>query len=314
MTLAELKYILAVAREGHFGRAANACFVSQPTLSVAVRKLEEELGVSLFERGTHEVRITPIGAQIIAQAQKVIEEASAIKTLAEGGRQQLKGVLRLGAIYTVGPYLFPHLIPKLHQLAPDMPLEIQEDFTGNFRNKLRQGEIDVVLLSLPFTETGILTRPLYDEAFVVLMPSNHRLTEVQAIDNNILLNEQLLLLGEGHCFRNQVLQACPNCLDPEQGRTTFTTVSGSSLETIRHMVASGMGCTVLPATAADAGLYANGILTSRPFKGPAPKRTIALAWRSSFPRPQVIDVLVKAIHACNLQHVAYSDENKRAKS
>lgn len=307
MTLAELKYILAVAREGHFGRAASACFVSQPTLSVAVRKLEEELGVTLFERGTHDVRITPIGAQIIAQAQKVMEEVNAIKDLAEGGRQQLKGVLRLGAIYTIGPYLFPYLIPQLQQLAPEMPLEIKEDFTGNFRNKLRQGEVDVVILSLPFTETGILTLPLYDEPFVVLMPAHHPLSKDTIIDPDKLAKERLLLLGEGHCFRDQVLQACPNCLNPETdaGNLAPTTVAGSSLETIRHMIASGMGCTVIPATAASASLYPSNILVTRHFKPPVPKRTIALAWRSSFPRPQVIDVLVNAIKSCQLAEVKY---------
>lgn len=300
MTLAELKYILAVAQEKHFGRAASVCFVSQPTLSVAVRKLEEELGVVLFERGAHDVRITAIGEQIIAQAQKVLEEASMIKDLAQGGKQQLKGVLRLGAIYTIGPYLFPHLIPQLQQLAPEMRLEIQEDFTGNFRSKLRQGEVDVAILSLPFTETGIVTLPLYDEPFVVLMPAAHPLQEAAAVTAQQLAKERLLLLGEGHCFREQVLRACPDCLTGEANPISSATVAGSSLETIRHMVASGLGCTVLPITAASTDIYAKNILAVKPFVSPTPKRRIALAWRSSFPRPQVIDVLAAAVNACEL--------------
>lgn len=307
MTLAELKYILAVAREQHFGRAASACFVSQPTLSVAVRKLEEELGVILFERGTHDVRITPVGQQIVTQAQKVLEEAGAIKNIAEGGRQQLHGVLRLGAIYTIGPYLFPRLIPQLQTLAPDMPLVVQEDFTDNFRQKLRQGEVDVVILSLPFNETGILTLSLYDEPFVLLMPANHALSQQEVINREALTKEQVLILGEGHCFRDQVLQACPHCLQAPtaEGLPSLATMAGSSLETIRHMVASGIGCTILPITATNAGLYTEGILTTRPFQKPCPQRRIALAWRSSFPRPQVIDVLVKAIHTCQLRDVLY---------
>ena len=170
MTLTELRYITAVARERHFGRAAAACFVSQPTLSVAVRKLEDELGVRLFERNAAEVTVTPAGEPIIAQALRVLEEVEVIRQLAEQGKDQLVGALRLGAIPTIGPYLFPDLIPNLHELAPDMPLFVEEDVTDVLTDKLKQGQLDVIVISSPYEEPGVVTLPLYEEPFVVLLP------------------------------------------------------------------------------------------------------------------------------------------------
>jgi LysR family hydrogen peroxide-inducible transcriptional activator len=299
MTLTELRYIIAVAQEKHFGRAADACFVSQPTLSVAVKKLEDELGCALFERCNNEIKITPFGEQIIAQAQKVMAEATVLKDMAAISKDQLTGVLRLGAIYTIGPYLFPTLIPQLKKLAPKMPIAIQEDFTENFRSKLRQGEVDVVILSLPFTEPGIVTLPLYNEPFVVLLPSTHPWQKQKTIDPNALAEENMLLLGQGHCLRDQILSVCYHC------RNTITDQHyiGSSLETLRYMVASGLGVTVLPITAAQSKNTKKEPLTYRNFSKPQPKRQIVLAWRKTFPRPKVIDVLRKAVLACKLEGI-----------
>ncbi len=293
MTLQELKYAVALATERHFGRAAKACFVSQPTLSIAIKKFEKELGIALFERDQQDVRVTETGERVIAQAKRVLDEVCSIKHLAQTGLNQLSGVLKLGAIYTIAPYMFPMLIPKLKKAAPDMPLEIQENYTEEFRPRLRSGEVDVVMLATPFNEPGIFTQTLYEESFVVLMPSDHPLAALKEVTEKQLMSETILLLGNGHCFRDNVLKACPKCFSPKNSK--LTTIEGSSLETIRLMVASGMGITILPVTAAKSSPHMNKVLTTRPLVGKAPSRTIALAWRSSFPRPKVIDVLRKAI-------------------
>ncbi|RDH42110.1 hydrogen peroxide-inducible genes activator [Zooshikella ganghwensis] len=300
MTLTELRYIVTLAQEQHFGRAAERCFVSQPTLSVGVKKLEDELGIAIFERTKNAVRVTPIGERIVEQAQKVLEEAATIKEISTAGKDQLTTPLRIGAIYTVGPYLFPHLIPQLHELTPSMPLYIEENFTAVLRQKLRKGELDVIIIALPFTEPDVVTLSLFDEPFTVLLPAEHALTKQQEISRDQLAENKLLLLGEGHCFRDQILEACPALTQKRVNHTEGlqTDIEASSLETIRHMVASGMGITVLPLSAADNSHYADGILTTRSFTSPAPFRTIALAWRVSFPRPKAIDVLSQAIRQC----------------
>src|SRR3954471_8935541 len=192
MTLTELRYIVALARERHFGRAAEKCFVSQPTLSVAIKKLEEELGVTLFERHTAEVTVTPLGARIVAQAQRVLEETAAIKHIAAQGKDQLATPLRVGAIYTVGPYLLPQLIPAIHKRAPQMPLLLQENFTVKLAELLRNGELDVAILSLPFAETGIVRRAIYDEPFRVVMPADHAWKDKAKISADKLCEETLL--------------------------------------------------------------------------------------------------------------------------
>ncbi|HZJ95155.1 MAG TPA: LysR substrate-binding domain-containing protein [Thiopseudomonas sp.] len=298
MTLTELRYIIALAQTRHFGRAAEQCHVSQPTLSVGVKNLEEDLGVLIFERSKSAVRVTPVGEAIVAQAQRVIEQAQSIRDLAQAGQNQLAAPLRVGAIYTVGPYLFPQMIPLLHRSAPEMPLYIEENFTHVLREKLRKGELDVIIIALPYQDTDVLTKAAYKEPFCVLLPADHPWTEKDHIDNDQLNDKSLLLLGEGHCFRDQVLEACPVMLpgDPEQ---RYTTVEASSLETIRHMVASGLGISVLPLSAVDNHRYAEGVIEVRPFTEPAPTRTVAIAWRATFPRPKAIDVLLDAIRQCD---------------
>lgn len=295
MTLTELKYIVTLAQERHFGHAAERCFVSQPTLSVAVKKLEEELGVPLFERSKSAVQLTPIGEKVVQQARKVLEQASAIKEMAQQGKDQLTSPLRVGAIYTIGPYLFPHLVPALQKLAPQMPLYIEENFTANLRRRLRAGDLDAIIIALPFTETDVLTRTLYDEPFEVLLPQGHPWSDRPRIPIGDLTSERLLMLGEGHCFRDQVIEACP-ALEASMKNPEQTLVAeGGSLETIRHMVASGLGITVLPHSAIGTSQYAPDVLITRPFEDPVPFRSVALAWRTSFPRPKAIEALVQAV-------------------
>jgi len=305
VTLTELRYIVAVARERHFGRAAEACFVSQPTLSVAVKKLEEELGVTLFERGPGEVSVTPPGQKIVEQAQRVLEEAARVREIAAAGRDPLVGPLRLGAIYTIGPYLLPKLVPIMRRTAPSMPLHIQENFTHRLSESLKSGEVDVILIALPFDEPGIATRAVYDEPFLVAVPKGHEWEERKRISADELTRESLLLLGEGHCFRDQVLDIC-NVVRAKERSSLAKTVEGGSLETIRQMVASGVGVTVLPSTSIGAG-GTGDLIRILPFSRPAPTRRVGLAWRRSFPRPEAIEALRKGILACNLSQVTKLD-------
>lgn len=304
MTLTELRYVVTLARERHFGRAAERCHVSQPTLSVAVKKLEDELGIPLFERSKNSIRVTETGKRIIEQSQRVLDQVGVIRDMAQDGKNQLNAPLKVGAIYTIGPYLFPHLLPELRRGAPDMPLYIEENYTATLRQKLRQSELDAIIIALPFEEPEVVTLPLYDEPFVVLLPGDHPLTRRESLTAEELAQEQLLLLGPGHCFRDQVLESCPPLVDavtrnPNAQAPSLVT-EGSSLETIRHMVASGLGITVLPLSAATAMQYDESILAVRPFAAPVPFRTVALAWRVTFPRPKAIDVLSLAASQCRV--------------
>ena len=269
-----------------------------------MRKLEDELGVLLFERHAGEVSVTPTGEKIVEQALRVLEESEVIRQLAAAGKDPLVGPLRIGAIHTVGPYLFPDLIPVLHELAPEMPLFLEENYTAVLTEKLKQGQLDVIVISPPFDEPGVLTLPLYEEPFIVLLPSAHPLAAQDVISHRQLADDTLLLLGSGNCFRDQVIKACPDCVATEGSQGGLqSTVEGSSLETIRYMVATGMGVTVLPCTAAGADRYSQRLLSIRRFEDPVPSRQVALAWRKSFPRPQVIDVLKQAVAACQLSCV-----------
>ncbi|WP_020207591.1 hydrogen peroxide-inducible genes activator [Gilvimarinus chinensis] len=297
MTLTELRYIVTLAQEQHFGRAAERCFVSQPTLSIAVKKLEEELGVALFERSKSRVSATPLGEKIVAQANLVLEQTSAIKDIANEGKDQLSSPLAVGAIFTIGPYLLPYFIPELQKEASAMPLYVEEGYTGTLRTKLRKGELDVIIVALPFTEADVVTQPLYEEPFVVLLRKDHPLAANETVDPRALDDEEVLLLGEGHCFRDQVLETCPNLqpsLEAGKGKVR-TAAEGSSLETLRHMVASGLGITILPVSAASTAGYSEDVLVTRPFSGQGPQRTVALAWRASFPRFKAVDALRSAI-------------------
>lgn len=302
MTLTELRYLLALAEEKHFGRAADRCHVSQPTLSVSIRKLEQRLSVQIFERGRSHVMVTPIGEKLVAQAKNVMEQADRLEMLARNTGDELTGPLKVGAIFTVAPYLFPALIPQLRRLSPGMTLDIEESYTGTLRERLRSGQIDIAIVALPFTESDVLTKPLYTEPFEVLLPSDHPLASQSSVTAEDLSTTDLLLLGEGHCFRDQILDACPSVArssrDPS-GKVR-TLADGSSLETIRHMVASGLGVTILPRSAVVNAPYSKDWLTVLPFASDPPQRTVAMAWRASFPRPRAIDALEQAIKACQL--------------
>ncbi len=290
MTLNELRYMVALSKTGHFGRAAEQCHVSQPTLSVAIKKLEDELGVILFERSRTRVWPTPIGQRIIDRAVCALDETAAISDIAQQAKEPCSEPLKLGAIYTIGPYLFPHLVPQLKQKMPELQLYIEENFTAVLRQKLRSGELDAIIISLPFSEPDVATQELYDEPLVAVLPINHPLAGAANISPAQLQQENLLLMAAGHCFRDQVSELIP--------QVTSTTV-GSSLETLKYMVASGLGVTILPWSASNSG-NASG-LQSLPLQAPSASRSVALAWRLSFPRHQLIETLNLAIRACQVQ-------------
>ena len=295
MTLTELRYVVALAQERHFGRAAQKCFVTQPTLSLALAKLEDELGVRLFERNKNEVLVTPMGAEIVDQARRVLDEVGKIPLLAKGSQDQLSGALRLGVIPTIGPYLLPELVPILRRSAPNMPLMIEENFTASLVPMLRDGDIDAAIIALPFSVTGVKTRALYEEPFSVVVPEGHLWAKKKSVRPDELSGENLLVLNAGHCFREQVLEACPgqsNTANPEG-------LSGSSLETIRNMVASGLGVSVLPATALQPR-YGNRLVKEIPFTEPVPSRKVAIAWRASFSRLKAVDAVADAVLAVKL--------------
>ena len=296
MTLTELRYIVTLAQEQHFGQAAERCNVSQPTLSVAVKKLEDELSIAIFERSKTRVQPTPMGEQIVAQAQTVLEQASVIRDIATSGKDQLGSPLKVGAIFTIGPYLFPQFIPQLQDIAPKMPLFVEEGYTASLRQRLRKGDLDVIVVALPFTEADVVTQPLYDETFVVLLPASHPLAQKDSVHPSELVEENVLLLGEGHCFRDQILEVIPNIKTSaaDDSGNIRTATEGSSLETMRHMVASGIGVTILPESAAVSN-YAPDTLVTRPLADVHAKRTVGLAWRASFPRHKAVDVLRSAI-------------------
>jgi LysR family hydrogen peroxide-inducible transcriptional activator len=316
MTLTELKYIVAVARERHFGKAAEACFVSQPTLSVAVKKLEEELDVKLFERSANEVTVTALGEEIVRQAQSVLEQAANIKDIAKRGKDPLAGALKLGVIYTIAPYLLPDLVRQIIERTPQMPLMLQENFTVKLLEMLRTGEIDCAILAEPFPDTGLAVAPLYDEPFFAAVPMQHPLAKLDSVTSEALKKETMLLLGTGHCFRDHVLEVCPEFArfssDAEGIRRSF---EGSSLETIKHMVAAGMGITLVPrlsvpkeALQSKARRHEDAYVKYLPVqdgsKAAPPSRRVVLAWRRSFTRYEAIAALRNAIYACELPGVA----------
>ena len=294
MTLTELRYVVAVAEARHFGKAAERCFVSQPSLSASVKNLEEELGVTLFERGKRGVFVTEAGEQIVAQARRALEEAERVKTVARQGRDPLKGVLRLGIIHTVAPYLLPDLVGALRRTAPGMPLDVEENTTATLDRMLKAGELDAVILALPYEGPGIETVPLYEEVFCVVAPAKHALARKKTVAVEELDAGELLLLPVGHCFRDQVLDACHEfSRPPEAGR------QGNSLETLRSMVSSGLGVTVLPATALTPR-HANPLVKAVEFSAPRPVRRIALASRRGFHRPAALDKLAAAVRDLDL--------------
>lgn len=303
MTLTELRYLVNLDKERHFSRAAERSFVSQPTLSVALKKLEDELGVMLFERIRGEAKPTPVGARIIEQARRVLAEAKRVEDIAHEGKDELVGSLRLGAIYTIGPYVLPQLVPLMREAAPLMPLMIEENFTGVLLEQLRDNELDVALLALPIDLQGLSAWAVYEEEFVVMLSPGHRWAGLPNLPARRLAEEHLMLLGPGHCFREQVIAACPKCINSEgEGPRPVT---GSSIETIRYMVGSGLGITVMPlGSVVNRGPDATPLPTV-PFAAPAPSRTVGMVWRRSFPRLGAIRALRDGILGCGVQGVKW---------
>ena len=301
MTLTELRYIVAVSRELHFGRAAAACFVSQPTLSVAIKKLEDELDVTIFERRPHDVTITPTGRRIVEQAITVLEQVNAIRTIAGSEKDQLQGSLKLGVIYTIGPFLLPHLIPVLGREAPGLTLIIEEDFTLNLAEQLKRGELDMIIISTPFEQPGATLEVLYREPFTVMLPKNHRLSRRKQVRADDLVEDTLLLLKSGNCFRDQVMDACPACKGDIFSKDKIQkTLEGSSIETIKQMVAAGSGVTVLPSTAIREQDGLDKLVEYRPFAKPVPERDVALAWRNTYPKKQLAQLVSRIIRQCDI--------------
>ncbi len=290
MTLSELRFVVAVAREKNFRRAANKCFVSQPALSLAIKKLEEELNVSLFERNRTEVTITEIGEKIVEQANIVLEEVEKIKWFAKSGGDPLDGLIKVGMIHSVGPYLLPQIIPILRELASTMPLEVEENITSSLELQLKNGQIDAAIVAMPFNIPGIQALPLYKEEFVVVVPNNHPWAQRKSIQPKELSHEKVLLLNSGHCFSLQVLESCPDL--SKKGEV----LQGNSLETIRNMVASNLGITVLPKSATS-DRYQNHLIKVIPFIKPIPARIIAIAYRKSFVRMKAIEAIREAIRS-----------------
>jgi|SRR5690554_1291211 len=309
MTLTELRYIVTLADEGHFGRAAARCHVSQPTLSIAVKKFEQSLQASLFERTRQGLGITPLGQQVVTRARELLAQAAGIEDLVRRDTDSVCGPLALGALPSIGPYLLPQFIPLLQKTAPEMPLFITEDDQLTLARKLRSGEVDAVLTSAPFKAADVLSQSLFDEPLMALLPASHRLAEKDVLEAQDLVPDEVLLMAEGDAFREQVLQAFPHLGEPGASGSVRARVQGSTLETLRHMVASGLGVTIVPLAATQLAFYSPSVMVARPFAEPAPVRTLVLAWRASFPRAAAIDILKTALTTTSAAYWRYSTGN-----
>jgi LysR family hydrogen peroxide-inducible transcriptional activator len=299
MNLNDLRYLVAIAQERNFRRAADRCFISQPALSLAMQKVENELGIQIFERTNAAVKVTALGEQVVEQAQRVIEEMDKVKAIARQGQDHLAGALKLGVIHTIAPYLLPELVVALNELAPQMPLEIEENLTSNLTSMLKNGHIDAAVVALPFNLPGTSVKLLYDEPFAVVVPAHHPWAIRESVAADELANEKVLLLASGHCFSNQVMEACPEL--QQRGGEVF---HGTSLETIRNMVASGLGITVLPYSALSER-YQSPLLRAIPFCKPSPFRQVALVWRNSFSRAKAIDALAESVRSLMASDTAW---------
>jgi LysR family hydrogen peroxide-inducible transcriptional activator len=290
MNLRDLRYLVALADERHFGRAAERCYVSQPTLSAQIRKLEEYLGVTLVERQPKRVTLTETGEKVVERARRLLLEADAIVEVAKTDRDPLAGPLRLALIPTVGPYLLPHVARPLKRALPRLKLMLYEYQTGPLLEKLRDGEIDLGILALPVSVDGLVTAELYEEPFTLAVPANHPLASRERVRVADLEGETLLLLEDGHCLRDQALEVCSRVAVGEEGDYRAT-----SLETLRQMVAAGHGVTLLPELAAAAPVGTARGLKVKPFAKPTPSRTIGAVWRKSTTRGKAIEAVIATI-------------------
>ena len=294
MTLQELRYLVALADKGHFGRAAESCHVGQSTLSTQLKKLEAYLNVTLFERSRHRLQPTPIGERIIALTRVALAAAEQIKQVARAGDDPIAGPLRLGVIPTLGPYLVPHLLPEIRALFPALAVYLREDLTEHLLERLRHGKLDGLLLALPVRGEDLEIDELFHESFVVALPLGHRLATREQIVQADLVGENVLLLEEGHCMRHQALAICG-----EQGAGLREELGATSIETLRQMVAAGVGCTLLPQLAAlpGVGSLRNDTVAIREFAPPQPSRAVGLVWRHNYPREATMRRLAALIRA-----------------
>ncbi len=290
MNLQELRYLVAVAEQRHFGRAAEACHVSQPTLSSQIRKLEDELGVTLLERTNKRVDLTPVGAQILAHAQRALDEAAQMEAVALAARDPLVGPLKLGAIPTLAPYLMPLILMPLREMYPGLVIELWEDQTRLLIEGLRNHRLDAALLATPTDAPEITEIALFDEPLLAALPIRHKLARAKSVQEHALADE-LLVLAEGHCLANQALEACGAKSGP--GRDGLRgSMQAATLETLVNLVAAGYGATLIPALSADS-FRKRGIVL-RPLAGDS-SRTIRLASRPGYPRPQALRAIEKVI-------------------
>lgn len=291
MTLQELKYLVALADHGHFGRAAEACFITQSTLSTQIKKLEDFLGVTLFDRSLKRVTPTPIGKEILAAARNVVEEAERIRELAKHAQDPMARTIHLGVIPTLGPYYLPHALTLVHRRHPGLRLLLREEMTPQILEHLADGRLDAALLALPVVDDALRVEPLFYEPFYAALPAGHALAKRDALKVADIMNEKLLLLDEGHCLRDQALDVCGGGSSREEVRAT-------SLETLRQMVGMGLGVTLLPALAVDAApRVSRKSVEVRRFKSPTPGRTIGLVWRRRAPFPETFERLAATLKA-----------------
>jgi LysR family hydrogen peroxide-inducible transcriptional activator len=289
MNLRDLQYLVALSETRHFGRAALHCHVSQPTLSAQLKKLEEYLGVALIERRPRRVALTPAGEAVVERARRMLQDADDIRSLARAGQDPLAGQLKVGLIPTLGPYLLPRLMPRIARALPKLALLLHEYQTAPLLQRVLDGELDLAILALPADTRGLQTRSLFAEAFLVAMPEKHRLAAKRRLRPADLAGESLLLLEEGHCLREQALEVCARAGTEERE------FRATSLETLRQMVASGAGITLLPRLAAEGPFASARGLVTRPFAPPAPSRLIGAAWRRSSSRGVAIAALCRVI-------------------
>ena len=289
MTIQELKYFVAVADHLHFSRAADDCHVTQPTLSAGIRSLEAKMGQKLFERGSHGVLLATQAEPLLSQARRILAEVRQLEQLARAGGTPLTGVLRLGAIPTIGPYLLPHIIPGIRRQWPDLKLHLVEGKTEELLAQLRRGDLDAALLSPPLATAGLHSAQLYQEEFLLATPAGHRLAAVKAARLADLTAEPLLLLDEGHCLRDQVVEFCR--IGDSAARELLRS---SSLETLRNMVAAGVGCTLLPALAVTPD---HTQIEVRQLARPRPSRNVICCWRQNHVDQESIRLLTDSIRA-----------------
>ena len=292
MTLQELKYLVALADHGHFGRAAEACFITQSTLSTQIKKLEDFLGVTLFDRSLKRVTPTPIGREILQAARNIVEEAERIREVAKHAQDPMTRTLHLGVIPTLGPYYLPHALTLVHKKHPGLRMLLREEMTPQILEHLVDGKLDAGLLALPVTDDSLRVEPLFYEPFYAALPTGHALANRDVLKVSDIMEEKLLLLDEGHCLRDQALDVCGS---GSRGREE---VRATSLETLRQMVGMGLGLTLLPALSVDAGpRVSKKAVEIRPFKKPAPGRTIGLVWRKRAPFPETFERLAATLKA-----------------